>query len=69
MSRKADACWIIPLTADEHDELHRIGAESFERRYGMKIRLTEWARMIEIKWKNHLAAHLHQQTGAGTNDA
>jgi len=47
--RKADACWIVPLTPAEHRELHNRGERTFEKRYG--ITLADEAREHWAKWK------------------
>jgi len=52
-SRKADACWIVPLLPDEHDELHKIGKASFEAKYDLD--LDALAGVIEMAWKRFLA--------------
>lgn len=55
IGRKADARWIVPLTFDEHGELHQHGIKTFERKY--KIDLLEEARKTEREWQlaeNHL---------------
>ena len=49
--RKADARWIVPLTAAEHDELHRIGQRSFEAKHG--IDLAFQAAIIDARWEVH----------------
>jgi hypothetical protein len=36
-SRKADACWIVPLTDEEHQRLHSVGREQFEREHGVNL--------------------------------
>jgi hypothetical protein len=50
--RKADACWIVPLTDAEHRELHRIGVASFEARYG--INLEFMAAQTAMAYADHL---------------
>jgi cell division inhibitor SulA len=47
--RKADACWIVPLTGEEHAELHRIGQRSFAAKY--RIDLETKAADIERLWQ------------------
>ncbi len=54
MGRKADARWIVPLTAAEHDELHRIGQRTFEAKYA--IDLAFWAQVIDARWEAYRAA-------------
>lgn len=54
-SRKADACWIVPLTRYEHRvELHQWGKQTFERHYG--ISLDDCAAATESRWKLESAA-------------
>lgn len=52
MGRKADAAWIVPLTYEEHEALHRMGALTFERHY--VINLASAAEAVERKWQAHL---------------
>lgn len=52
MGRKADAAWIVPLTHEEHEELHRMGVLTFERHY--VIHLASAAEAVERKWQVHL---------------
>jgi hypothetical protein len=49
MGRKADACWIVPLTWVEHQRLHDHGRETFEAIEG--IDLEEQARLTEQAWR------------------
>jgi hypothetical protein len=39
----------VPLTRDEHRELHAGGRETFEAKYG--IDLIEQARLTEQRWR------------------
>lgn len=48
-SRKPDACWIVPLTDEEHKELHGGGERTFESRWG--INLADKAREHWAKWR------------------
>ncbi len=50
--RKADACWIVPLTFEEHWELHQHGQKTFEKKYG--IDLMEEAEKTERKWQEEI---------------
>ncbi len=52
--RKADAEWIVPITADEHDELHHIGAAAFEKQYGISLYLA--AKHTERQWRLYLTS-------------
>lgn len=53
-SRKADACWIVPLTRREHRvELHVWGKQTFERHYG--ISLDDCAAAINAEWERRAA--------------
>lgn len=36
-SRKADACWIVPMTKAEHHELHQLGARTFAKHYDLDL--------------------------------
>jgi hypothetical protein len=47
--RKAGYETIVPLTQDEHDELHRIGVKTFGRRYD--VDLMRCAHRTENAWK------------------
>jgi hypothetical protein len=54
-SRKADACWIVPLTDYEHRvELHHLGKPAFNAKYGIDLD-TEAAR-IDAMWQELNAA-------------
>jgi len=37
MGRKADACWVVPLTLDEEREKHQHGEESFEKKHRISL--------------------------------
>ena len=47
--RKADACWIVPLTDAEHKQLHNGGERTFERKWG--INLADEAREHWARWR------------------
>lgn len=48
-SRRADACWIVPLTRHEHRvELHQWGKLTFEQHYG--VDLDAEAVKVEAEW-------------------
>ena len=47
--RKPDACWIVPLTDEEHRELHYHGERTFERNW--EINLADEAREHWAKWR------------------
>lgn len=49
MGRKADYIWIVPMTYEEHEELHRVGIETFERVHDIDLRLA--AAAIEERWE------------------
>lgn len=49
MARKADYKWIVPLTAEEHRELHQIGKPAFEAKWG--VDLGYYALAIEGCWQ------------------
>lgn len=49
---KADYIWIVPMTFEEHEELHRHGIDTFAAKY--KIDLDAAARMVEIQWQSYL---------------
>ena len=54
-SRKADACWIVPLTDFEHRiELHHMGKADFNAKYG--IDLDTEAQRIQQCWEERTAA-------------
>ncbi|MDA0312367.1 MAG: hypothetical protein O2992_09660 [Gemmatimonadetes bacterium] len=46
--RKADHSWIVPLTWDEHNELHQWGEKTFQAHYG--VSLAGKAREHHRKW-------------------
>ena len=51
MARKADACWVVPLTLDEELEKHQVGQATFEARWGIDLTLEamdHWA-----AWEEH----------------
>ena len=52
MGRKADACWIVPLTLEEELEKHQYGEEWFERKW--RINLADEAREHWAKWGDYL---------------
>ena len=49
MSRKADARFIVPLTHEEHRELHQIGTAAFEAKYNISLALE--AERTEMRWR------------------
>ena len=49
--RKADARHIVPLTWDEHEEMHRVGEAAFAARYSLD--LTRAAAATEAAWQRH----------------
>lgn len=49
--RKADYCWIVPLTRDEHDGLHFVGVRAFE--HGYSVDLKELAAETQRAWEQH----------------
>lgn len=58
--RKADACWIVPLTKHEHRvELHRtLGRVAFERKYGVDLDVE--AGKIDWRWRQRCARLVSQ---------
>lgn len=51
-SYKADYIWIVPLTNEEHHELHQHGIKTFIAKYA--IDLDAAARMVELQWQSYL---------------
>ena len=51
MGRKAEARWIVPLTHEEHMELHASGITTFQNKYG--VNLLEMAIQTERRWRQH----------------
>ena len=52
MGRKADAGWVVPITADEERELHQMGRWSFEAKHGRDLGLdamAHWSRWRVIE--------------------
>lgn len=67
MGRKADAAWIVPLTYEEHEELHQVGVLRFEQRY--VIHLKSAAVAVEAKWQAHLQSEqAHDQHHHGVQE-
>lgn len=55
VSRKADACWTVPLTWEEHMALHQHGAKTFEAKY--RVDLLQEAAFIHQAWLNYATKH------------
>lgn len=53
-SYKADYIWIVPMTNDEHHELHQHGIKTFAAKYA--IDLDAAARMVEVQWQSYLTS-------------
>jgi len=53
VSRKADYQWTVPMAAELHRQLHRIGIRSFEARYNIDLELAAIA--TEQAWLAHCA--------------
>lgn len=49
--RKADAKWIVPLTDQEHKELHRVGIDTFEKEHWLELEY--FAQKTEADWQAH----------------
>lgn len=49
MGRKADCVWIVPLTFDEHNEIHQHGQETFAKKHGIDLEVA--AVETEMKWR------------------
>lgn len=47
--RKADADRVAPICTAHHQELHQIGQQSFEARYGVDLKVA--ARITEMRWQ------------------
>ncbi|HSH44398.1 MAG TPA: hypothetical protein VK966_00945 [Longimicrobiales bacterium] len=47
--RKADARWIVPLTWEEHEDLHRVGVATFQREHGVDLEAE--ARRVDAEWR------------------
>lgn len=56
--RKADACWTVPLTWDEHHELDTKGHKTFAAKYG--VDLDHEAAITDARWEVHVAT-AHQK--------
>lgn len=50
MGRKADYATIVPLTHEEHEELHRTGQRTFEARYSVDLKAM--AEQVERRWQS-----------------
>lgn len=48
-SRKADACWIVPLCKKHHAELHRHGINTFEITHGFALDV--YAQIVDAQWQ------------------
>lgn len=53
--RKADACWTVPLTWEEHHELDTKGHKTFAAKYG--VDLAYHAAITDARWAQYEAAH------------
>ncbi len=62
-SRKADACWIVPMTAAHHRLLHQQGKRTFEAYY--KVDLDKAARWTECRWQSYVAENAGAVSGEG----
>ena len=54
-SRRAGACWIVPLCKTHHTEIHQHGANTFEIKY--RVSLDVRAALTETLWREWLATH------------
>lgn len=54
IGRKADACFVVPLCATHHRELHAVGVETFERLHAPMLAgrtLLQWAARTDAAWR------------------
>jgi len=53
IGQKPDDCWCIPLCRKHHNEIHSLGAGTFQKKYGVDLNLClllvcqEWIKKVE----------------------
>jgi len=51
MGRKSDYTQIVPMCHTHHEEMHRLGEKTFQRKYGLDLDMI--AQVVTVRWEEH----------------